>query len=140
MSSGWVDSMGQNGAYWGSMESGQKIRGTSAAYDSPGFVTALGGQSTREYNGMMGSTFIPNGKRDNFSENFDEVSEHRASHNSEMKEDPPMSPQYTRLILQSDPVSTPYADSIHAVVDGASKTSYGPTKWSPEKGVPRRIL
>lgn len=136
MSAGWVDSMGQNGAYWGSMESGKKLNEWSISYDNPGFVTALN-EHTKDYNGMMGSTFIPNGDRQHgFSNANDEVKEHNASFN---KEDPPMSPQYSRLILQSDPVSPPYTDSIYAVV-GASKTSYGPTKWSPEKGVPRRIL
>jgi hypothetical protein len=107
--------------------------------DNPGYVTALGERTTRDYNGMMGSTFVPNGEKPHYYAESDEAYEQRKSMDHENKEDPPMSPQYSRLVLQSDPVSPPYTDSIHAVV-GASKTSYGATKWSPEKGVPRLVL
>ena len=140
MRTGWVDSMGQNGAYWGSAESSTNISDGKMPYNSPGFVTSLGERSSRNHNEMMGSTFIPNGEsQHSYSDKSHGASERSASLISELKEDPPMSPQYTRLVLQSDPVSPPFNDSMHAVV-GASKTSYGPTKWSPEKKVPRRIL
>ena len=132
MNAGWADSTGQNGAYWTSSEMHSDTEGNSL-----GFVTALGGGITRDSNGMMGSTFID--QRDNqrsFPDSYDVIGERDSSFSNEMKEDPPMSPQYARLVLQSDPVSAPYTNSIEAVV-GASK---GPTKWTPEKGVPRRIL
>jgi hypothetical protein len=85
----------------------------------------------------MGSTFIP--QRENqraFPDAYEEIGERDSSFSNGMKEDPLMSPQYARIVLHSDPVSAPYTNSIEAVV-GASK---GPTKWTPEKGVPRRIL
>jgi hypothetical protein len=54
--------------------------------------------------------------------------------------EPPMSPYLPRTILESDPVPPPPNESIHAFVGSLRMTSYGPSKWSPDQGVPRRIL
>jgi hypothetical protein len=64
----------------------------------------------------------------------------RSSPEVNEKIEPPMSPNLSRTIFESDPVPPPPNESIHAFVGSSRMTSYGPSKWSPDKGVPRRIL